>query len=331
MTKISQKRFYFFLFYLLGLLNINSYGEEVKTNEVRDLKGKLVKKYSPTTSIKGSLFFTLGGVSESTSTESLHLTYENKLRINTSFTGNDNLLTIIESGNAKNSPLNLDLQSKKGDELKLSTIYYRFKLDDQFEATIGPKMFGYHGLAGKSTAYNERIAILDGSNYTTASGVGPGVAISKKNKNGFNSSLKIASNSSQMKNESLHYISQIGLTKKYFGGTITTNLNNEFNSYGFAAFYKPNNLPSISASIEYKDDDSIKLIKNWIFGIQKNLKNQKVGLAIGTHNAEEKIGYEVWSEFKKTDKLKLIPVLFIRENNSNNHELGLSLNTKFSY
>tara|TARA_S200000501_G_C20836732_1_gene749715 strand:+ start:422 stop:601 length:180 start_codon:yes stop_codon:yes gene_type:complete len=52
-------------------------------------------------------------------------------------------------------------------------------------------MFGYMGLAGKSTAYNERIAILDGSNYTTSTGNGPGIGISYINK-GFNYSSKIS-------------------------------------------------------------------------------------------------------------------------------------------
>ena len=109
--------------------------------------------------------------------------------MNTTFKGTDNLLTVIESGNASDSPLRLDLQSKKGDDLEISTILYEFKLGDEFEAIIGPKMFGYHGLAGKSTAYNERIAILDGSNYTTSSGIGPGIGISNRKKNGFNTSL----------------------------------------------------------------------------------------------------------------------------------------------
>ena len=165
-------------------------------------------------------------------------------------------MAVFESGNAFNSPLNLDLQSKKGDHIKISTLLYEFQLNDEYEVTIGPKMFGYHGLAGKSTAYNERIAILDGSNYTTSSGIGPGIAISNRNKNGLNASFKIASDSSQIDNESIHLISQIGLTKKDFGGTITTNLNNEFDAYGIATFYKPKNFPSISASIEYKDMDS---------------------------------------------------------------------------
>ena len=59
-------------------------------------------------------------------------------------------------------------------------------------------MFVYHDLAGKSTLNNERIAILDGSNYATSSGIGPGVGISSINKNGLNASMKIAPNDREL-------------------------------------------------------------------------------------------------------------------------------------
>ena len=310
---------------------MDSYGLTSEVDKKIKSQDKFVNNYLPTTTIKGNLFFTLGALSESTSSESVHFTYENKIRLNTSFKGTDNLLTVIETGNASNSPLMLDLQSKKGDTLKISTLLYKFKLHDDYEAIIGPKMFGYHGLAGKSTAYNERIAILDGSNYTTSSGIGPGIGISNRNKNGLNTSFKIASNSLEIDNGSTHFISQIGLTKKYFGGTITTNLNNNFEAYGIATFFKPKNLPSISTSIEFKDVDSGQTIKNWVFALQKGLQNKKIGIAVGTYNDQENIGYEGWSEINISDKLKIIPVFFVRETNQVNPELGFSINTKFSY
>ena len=176
-NSIKKKNLSLFIFFVLQVFFLDAYGSSKKVEEKINSKYKLEKKYFPTTNVKGSLFFTLGALSESTSSESLHFTYENKIRLNTSFKGTDNLLTVFESGNALESPLMLDLQSKKGDNLKISTLLYKFQLDDEFDAIIGPKMFGYHGLAGKSTAYNERIAILDGSNYTTSSGIGPGLSL----------------------------------------------------------------------------------------------------------------------------------------------------------
>ena len=162
-------------------------------------------------------------------------------------------------------------------------------------------------------------------------GVGPGIGISKRKKNGFNTSIKIASNNSQINNESTHFISQIGITKSVFGGTITNNLNDNFNSYGLAAYYKPTNFPSISASIEYKDGDSVNKIKNWVLSFQKNLHKNSIGIAVGTYNEEEEIAYEGWSEIVFTDKMKIIPVIFARDNINSSPELGFSINTKFSY
>jgi len=328
---ITKKNFFFVLFFLLPIFNYNVNGEILQVREKKIFREKLKKVNFPHTKIKGVAYFTLGALSESSSSESLHFTYENKLKVNTSFNGNDNLLAIFESGNAMDSQLNLDLQSKKGDNLKLSTLFYKFELNDELETIIGPKMFGYHGLAGKSTAYNERIAILDGSNYTTSSGIGPGIGISKIKKNGFSSSIKLSSNKSSFDNGSMHLISQIGLDKKNWGGTVTTNINDEFNAYGLATFYKLGNFPSISASIEYKDGKSTKTIKNWVFAAQQNFQNKKIGIAVGTHNSEEKVAYECWSEINMSDKLKLIPIFFIRENNYANSEIGISINTKFSY
>ena len=327
---IYKKNLFIFLLFLFHFFNLNVYGGTKKVNQKINLKDKLEKKFFPVTKIKGNLFFTLGALRNSNSSDSLDFTFENKIILNTSFTGTDNLLTIIESGNAIESPLKLDLQSQKGDNPKISTLLYKFTLNDEFEAIIGPKMFGYNGLGGKSTVYNERIAILDGSNYTTSSGIGPGIGISNRKKNGFNASLKIASNSSKIDNESLHFISQIGLTNSEFGGTITANFNNDFIAYGIATFLKPMKLPSISASIEYKDDSS-KITKNWVFALQQNLQNKKIGLALGTYDQQEKIVYEAWSEIDISDKFKIIPVFFIRENTQESSELGFSISTKFTY
>jgi len=328
---LKSKSLFILLFFLIQVFYFNAYGESRKVVEKINLKDNFEKKFYPTTNIKGGLFFTLGALSNSTLSESLHFSFENKIRLNTSFKGKDNLLVVIESGNARESPLRLDLQSQKGDNLKISTIFYKFQLGHEFEAIIGPKMFGYHGLAGKSTAYNERFAILDGTNYSTSTGIGPSIGISNRKKNGFNSSLKIASNNSQIANESIHFISQIGLTKNNFGGTITTNLNDDFDAFGLSTFYKYKNFPSINASIEYKKIDSSKIIKNWVFALQQSIQNKEIGIAVGTHNAEENIGYESWSEINISDKLKIIPVFFVRENNQVNPELGFSINTKFSY
>ena len=324
------KIFFFILYFLIKNLSLSLLAESSDNNSINYVNNSY-EKFTPTTKINGNLFFTLGALDSPVSNEALQFSYENKIRLNTSFKDTDKLLIIFESGNAFDNPLNLDLQSKKGDNLKISTLLYKFEMASSMEAVIGPKMFGYHGLAGKSTDYNERIAILDGSNYTTSSGIGPGIGISTRKNNGLNASLKLASNSSKIDNEATHLISQVGLTKKKFGGTITSNLNKEFNAIGLAAFYKPNYFPSISASIEQKNGDSINSIENWVIALQKNYQNKKFGLALGTYNEEERICYEGWSEIGMSNGVKLIPVIFLRENDNDKSDLGFAINTKISY
>lgn len=169
--------------------------KEIKENSITI--NELTNDSFPITKIKGDLFFTIGALDSPICNENLQFNFENKIKLITSFNGSDKLLTILESGNAIDSHLDLDLQSKKGNNLNISTILYQFPINDKFQAIIGPKMFGYNGLDGKSNLYNERIAILDGSNFTTSSGIGPGIGISTVSKNGFNASFKLASNSNE--------------------------------------------------------------------------------------------------------------------------------------
>ena len=302
---------------------------EKKTNLIK--KKKFLNDSFPTTKLKGDLFFTIGALDSPINSQALEFTYENKIKIITSFDGSDKLLTVFESGNATSSPLNLDLQSKKGDNLKVSTLLYQFPINDNFQATIGPKMFGYNGLAGKSTLYNERIGILDGSNFTTSSGLGPGIGVSTSSRKGVNASFKLASNDEEIKNKSIHIINQIGYTDDNFGGTITANWNDEFNAFGIAAYYKHKYLPSISSSIEKKEGDNINSSENWIFALQKKFNGTNFGIAVGTYNDEENIVYESWSEIELADNLKLIPILFIRENTNKKEDYGFALSTKLTY
>ena len=113
----NNKRLSIFLLIFFQFYDLKVLGDSKKIVKNTDSEKTFEKIYFPTTNIKGDLFFTLGALLQSNSSEALHFTYENKFKINTSFKGTDKLLTIIESGNASNSPLNLDLQSKKGDNL----------------------------------------------------------------------------------------------------------------------------------------------------------------------------------------------------------------------
>ncbi len=81
--------FFFFEFYAF-----NAKGEILEKEYKNNLSStnNPFKEYIPTTNIKGSLFFTLGALES----DYLHFTYENKIRLQSSFNGEDKLLTIIQ-------------------------------------------------------------------------------------------------------------------------------------------------------------------------------------------------------------------------------------------
>ena len=115
-TKIKNPKIKAFIFCLFLIANHNALAGNKENNSNKDL-------IYPKTNIKGSLFITIGAIDSKESSESLHMTYENKIKLKTKFNPKNELITIIESGNAINSPLNFDLQSKKGESLKLSSLY----------------------------------------------------------------------------------------------------------------------------------------------------------------------------------------------------------------
>ena len=306
--------------------SITNYNGEI--NSLQTFRAN--KKFNPITLIKSRLHLTLGALSNTDEGSSLHTSYENKVRISTTFSGADSLVLFLESGNANSSPLDLDLQSTKGDLINISSLYFNYPLKKDLNLIIGPRMYGYIGLAGTSTAYNERIAILDGSNYTTSSGLGPGIGLSLTKSKGLNASLKLSSSQDKFTDKSRSIISQIGYSTNHFGGTVTSNLTNDFRAYGIAIYTKPYNLPSFSSSIELKEFSNGSTIQNWLLALQKDFSNSSIGFGFGTYDQAQNVLYESWYSFEVSDNIKLIPVMFLK-NYYSDEQFGFAINTQIKY
>ncbi len=311
-----------------------------KLKKIENISFKYTK-FSTTTKISGNLNFVSGAVRNALKGEALHSTYEYKLKLLSSFNGRDSLVAKFEAGNALQSSLELDLQSSKGNEIEPTNIYYQFPLENNLIITLGPKMFGYQGLAGTSTAYNERIAILDGSNYSTDAGNSAALAISYLNNNGLNSTIKLSAKNSNNANKGMFtgnsddsIIGQIGFTGRDYGGTFTYNYSDKFKAYGIGIYLKPDNLPSLSASIELKSQSNSEDIKNWLIAILYNNMLGSFGSGLGTYNTNEDLAYETWYEIDITDNLSLIPILFVKTSGNSitkEDELGFALNAKYNF
>ncbi len=316
-------------------------GKNDKLSRSSDNSNILAEIFIPSTKISGNINFVAGSVINGSKGEAIHSTFEYKLKIVSSLTGRDLLITNVEAGNARDSSLGLDLQSSKGDQLHITNLYYTFPLNEELKVSLGPKMYGYVGLAGTSTAYNERIAILDGSNYSTSAGNGAGMAISYLNNNGFNSTIKLSasdsSNSSKgmFRNQSSDsIIYQIGYGKESYGSTLTYNKTDTFKAYALAIYINPENLPSISASIESKDSNYEKDVINWLLAI--GLKNElsSFGAGIGTYNTNENLAYESWYSVNLTDSTSIIPIMFLKKEGNvteKKDELGIAVNLKLKF
>ncbi|WP_320674920.1 hypothetical protein [Prochlorococcus sp. MIT 1341] len=319
-------------------------GYQLRTDqrENNEIRTRLeAAKFSPTTKINGNLNFVSGAVRNGVKGEAAHSTYEYKLKLSSSITGKDLLITKLEVGNALESSLGLDLQSSRGQELQITSLYYTFPVDKNIRVSVGPKMFGYEGLAGTSSAYNERIAILDGSNYSTDAGNGAAFVISYLSDNGYNSSLKLTSENANNSSEGIlteegkdSLIYQVGYSAESFGGTVTFNKTDEFDALGLGVYISPEKLPSLSASIELKNQDNGQEIINWLLALNKTNKDSTIGIGFGTYDINENIAYEVWYNYNLTDTIMINPILFVKkEGNSliNKDEFGFGLNARFKF
>ncbi len=139
-------------------------------------------QFSTTTKLQGDYYWALGGVtatggsSNSTGTGSrdyynanyaaLHMVYDARLNLKTSFTGKDLLYTRLRAGNFDDSPFDgngfkltkFDKAEATENIIKVSRLYYRFPVGKEFKIAVGPiarnteflgtKPFYYKGWSG---------------------------------------------------------------------------------------------------------------------------------------------------------------------------------------
>ena len=104
--------------------------------------------FSSTTKLSGESIWVVGGIDQNGSTtESTTFNYHHILELESSFTGEDLLLTAIEAGNfSASDPFGgdgvaaLESNYSSSDALEMAKMFYQFPWNDDFTITIGPKV-----------------------------------------------------------------------------------------------------------------------------------------------------------------------------------------------
>lgn len=192
---------------------LNEFGAElaVLKGRVDGLEAKVSEleatQFSTTTKLRGEAYFTLNGVDGALTkankgtpdAEVGHtaFNYDLRLKLDTSFTGEDLLRTRLRAGNYASQPFGsssslfkLDKATNTSDLVKIDRLYYQFPaLADGLEFTVGA-LVENHDMFWKPTAYKSQILdFFTGTAgapgvFNKATGAGFGVQYAQPGKNG---------------------------------------------------------------------------------------------------------------------------------------------------
>ncbi|QNJ01343.1 outer membrane porin [Synechococcus sp. A15-62] len=100
-------------------------------------------QFSTTTKLKGYTAWVMGAQDGIEGSEALTLNYDLRLKLATSFTGKDELTTVLRSGNFDNSIFGTGLTfvetaMSSGDTVKIGRLFYTFPVGDSLSVTAGP-------------------------------------------------------------------------------------------------------------------------------------------------------------------------------------------------
>ncbi|WP_320667462.1 iron uptake porin [Prochlorococcus sp. MIT 1307] len=216
--------------------------------------------FSPTTQIHAKSIFLLGGVDSGVggTDEAVTFTYHNIIEAETSFNGNDLLLTEIEACNSGDTPFTgaaaLESACDDGDTLTLARSFYQFPVSDDFTATIGAKVRQDQMLGVWPSEYPSD-SVLDvltyaGANdaYNLAVGAGAGVTYAKDK---FSTSILFVSEDAS--NASSQEATPGGVLTAQGKDTVTTQLAWVDDNFTLAAVYTVDDNGNWNDSIDAGD------------------------------------------------------------------------------
>ena len=326
-----------------------------------------VDTFSSTTSASFTANFALGTVEGDSSTDNLGMNFDWEMALSSSFTGNDSLDVVFNSG-VSALFTELDMTNTSGSRLEVDTISYTTSLSDRVTAYLGAG----NGIAG-SALYNT--ACVYGAQADTFSkcgvsaanideGLGTALGASFDFENGFTAA--VAYEGEGMGTDGLltdagvdAYGAQVAYTGDSYGISLSwANIENHTTSgnthsvqdgstqsTALNAYFSPDlgNFPTLSAGFESNHDDNVSSTSSdqtshYFIGLQwDEVGNGTLGAAVGTkepyaENGDALTMYEVFYSYNYADGITVTPLLFSKDNTgSTADETGIVLKTEFSF
>ena len=265
-------------------------------------------QFSTTTKLKGYSAWVLGALDGIDGKEATTLNYDLRLKLATSFTGKDQLTTVLRSGNFNDSIFGTGLTfvetaMSSGNSVKVGRLFYTFPVGDSLSVTAGPivRTDDASMYAGYATYYPSDL-LLDFFTYGgapttnnlgfTGSGVGAVYTLGDSGfkvsgnyvaKNGADSSAGLGTDESASTSSwQLFYegeafdgnlLAQVGYSfDQNVGLAIGNSSTADREGFSVAAAWKPADagiVPSISTGYSSADEEGVsKDIESWYVGLE---------------------------------------------------------------
>ena len=322
-----------------------------------------VDTFSSTTSASFTSNFALGTVEGITNGDNLGMNFDWEIALSSSFTGNDSLDVVINSG-ISSLMTELDMTHSKsgssGARVLVDSISYTSSLGDRTTAffALGDGAAG-SSLYNQACVYGAQADTLSNCGVSAANideGLGTAMGASFDFDNGFTTSIAYegqgSTNSGFLTNEGRDaYGAQVAYTTDNYGVSVAwanienSNLTGATQSVGLNGFYSPDlpNFPSISAGLESNHDDSETdsskdQTSHYFIGLQwDEIGNGTLGAALGSkepyaENADAQTMYEVFYSYNYADGITVTPLIYSKDNGgSTADETGIVVKTEFSF
>jgi hypothetical protein len=327
--------------------------------------------FSSTTKLSGTTSFIIGGVDGIKGSEAVNFTYDTKIDLDSSFSGNDLLKTRIRSGNITGpfaDAAALETAYNSNDALNIERAYYQFPVGDALTATVGAKVRQDDMLGVWPSSYPSD-SILDvltyaGANaaYNLSMGAGAGITYSSDN---LSASLVLVSDEGSDATQGVltdegsddvtaqvawvadNFTVAAAYTTSDGGNTTSTADASDFDAWGLSAQYDFDGGISLNAGYgsksPEKENDALNIEdeNTWSVGLvwsDFGSEGNSLGIALGTAEGhrddsgyDDPLAYEIYYSMAVSDNITVTPAFFNIEKDGADDVSGGLVKTTFRF
>ena len=346
---------------------VNSFDKEEQTQSTLLAGGEgLVESYdggfSTTTTASFGADFVIGAVdgvplvSATPNKESLTFDYQYGMTLSTSFTGEDSLDLVIETGNAASVSSTILNMNGMDDKMNLDGITYTFPLGDALTVMVGDST-DVSSLYSTACTYSAFTDLLGNCGSGTAAGLGGGTDAAKSSSAtaaasyDFGNGLTIAggfsgtggSDSGLFTKESYdvygfqaaYNTDSLGVSLSYALTETSTTADTAF--FGVNAYYSLDGGPSLSIGFESEDPDATAEETGYFIGLtwdEFGPGSFSIGMSTQENYTDaqtELYQYEAAYSYAVNDGMTITPGVFIKEIANADDQTGVIVKTSFSF